>query len=228
MIPTLLITMREVVEASLIVATILGILTKLHQTNEIKIVWIAAALAFVSNFLLVIAGSLIGVHFQKFLEVPKIEGMISIASACFVTWAVFFLHTQFASKKVKLLSHMRETIAEGGIFAFTFITVFREGVEIALFLSTLYLTTSPLSIISGFFAGVVLGVGVSVLFFRATIKLPVYWAFRATSMLLIIFAAGLLARGVAAFPFHSMQTLPLLVSLLYIFLMHRRVFVHSR
>jgi high-affinity iron transporter len=235
MIPTLLITMREVIEASLIVATILGILTKLHRMEERKNVWVAAILALAASFLLVMSGSFIGLNARNMFDGPAAEGIIYILSALFVTWAVFFLHTQFAHKKMQLLSRLRETIAGGGIFVFTFITVFREGVEISLFLSTLYITNSPVSIAAGFIAGAALGVFISFLFFRATIRLPVYWAFRITSLLLILFAGNLLAQGVQKIleitPFTvatNIQTLPLIAAISYIYLMHRRVFVRSR
>ena len=235
MIPTLLITLREVIEASLIVATILGILSKLHQRVQVKAVWTASILALAASFLLVLGGSMIGVNVSKIFDGPGIEGSLYILSAFFVTWAVFFLHNHFAHKKVELLSKIRETIARDGIPAFTFVAVFREGIEISLFLSTLYLTNSPISIIAGFGAGIALGVFISFLFFRATIRLPVYWAFRITSLLLILVAGNLLAQGTSQLlefvpmgSMHSINTLPLIAALTYIFVMHRWVFVRSR
>ena len=156
MIPTLLITLREVIEASLIVATILGILVKLHQKESIKTVWIATASALIISFLLVFAGSAIGLNIQKLYAghaEPLIEGTLFIVSAFFVTWAVFVLHKHFARKIMHMLQRVKETIARDekrGIFFLTFTAVLREGVEIALFLSTMYLTSSPTAIIMGF------------------------------------------------------------------------------
>ena len=205
MIPTLLITLREVIEASLIVATILGILTKLKQREHIRTVWSAAVWALLVSFLLVFGGSTIGVNIQKLYEgelEPLIEGVLFITSAFFVTWAVFVIHKQFARKKIHLLEHVKRLVGKSeqrGIFMLTFTAVFREGIEIVLFLSTMYLTSSPTAIIAGFAGGVVLGLCVSFLFFSAAVRLPVYYAFRATSYLLILFAAGLLARGLGEF-----------------------------
>lgn len=235
MVPTLLITLREVIEASLIVATILGILTKLNQKKQIKTVWVATILALAASFLLVLGGSLIGVNVARVFEGPGVEGALYVLSAFFVTWAVFFLHNHFAKKKMQLLSRIRDTLTANGIFAFTFIAVFREGIEITLFLSTLYITNTPITIIGGFGGGLMLGIFISFLFFRATIRMPVFWAFRATSFLLILFAGNLLAQGVGELlkfiPFHianSMSTLPLIAATSYIFLMHRWVFVLKR
>lgn len=238
MIPTLLITLREVIEASLIVATILGILVKLNEREQIKIVWSATLSALLASFLLVAGGSLVGMRIQRIMDSPITEGISLAVSAFFVTWAVFTLHKRFAREKMHMLSRLNQTIETNGLFLFTFAAVFREGIEIFLFLSTLYLTNTPIAIMGGFSAGVLLGLFVSILFFSATIRLPVYWAFRITSYLLIVFAAGLLAQGVSAFAgagilphigpitFH-MDLLQLSVYLTYIYFMHRRVFVRS-
>ena len=77
--------------------------------------------------------------------------------------------------------------------------MFREGFEIVLFLSTIYFSSNPVQIFSGFSMGIIAGVMVSFAFFSATLRMPVYYIFRATSILLILFAAVLLARGVHEF-----------------------------
>ncbi len=267
MIPTLLITLREVIEASLVVATILGILTKLNQKESVKTVWVATASALLVSFLLVFGGSTMGIHIQKLYEgnyEPVIEGTLYTISAFFVTWAVFVLHKHFSRKKMHMLQHVKETIAHNqrrGIFMLTFTAVLREGIEIVLFLSTMYLTATQPAILGGFALGIVGGLVVSGVLFFGTVRMPVYYAFRATSFLLILFAGGLLARGIGEFvEFIPMAVLPTLTFgflpdatslagaiiqtlfgvtrtmhataavsyVLYIFLMHRRVFVRSR
>ncbi len=222
MIPTLLITLREVIEASLIVATILGILVKLNQKESIRTVWIAAASALVVSFLLVFGGASVGINIQKLYAgnfEPLVEGILFILSAFFVTWAVFVLHKHFAREKMHMLQKVKETIARDekrGIFFLTFTAVLREGIEIVLFLSTMYLTTNPSAIIAGFAGGVTLGIVVSLLFFFGTVRLPIYWAFRTTSFLLILFAAGLLARGMGEFL--EVIPVPVLPTLTFAFL----------
>jgi high-affinity iron transporter len=227
MLPAFLITLREVIEASLIVATIMGLLVKLGKRERVKPVWIAAGSALLVSFVLVFGGSLIGVNFQKFYT-PTIEGLLYIISACFITWAVFFLHNHFGRKKMRFLQTMRSAIARQGLFMLAFTAVLREGIEIALFLSTVYLTNSPGAIVSGFAGGVAAGIIISFAFFTASIRIPVFWAFRGTSLLLILLAGRLLAQGVGEFQLHTLPTLPALAGLAYIFLMHRWVFVRSR
>jgi high-affinity iron transporter len=203
MIPALLITFREVIEATLIVATILGILTKLNQSKSIKTVWLASISAGVVCVGLLLLGSLLGLKVRELYGSgrvePLFEGTLMVISAIFITWAVFWLHRYFAQYKVRLLQQIKTTISGSGqlgLFILVFTAVFREGFEIVLFLSTIYLSEQPIHILSGFGLGMVLGLLVAVLCFTATLKLPVFRAFQMTTVLLILFAAGLLARGV--------------------------------
>lgn len=205
MIAAFLITLREVIEASLIVATMLGILVKLRQTKSIRTVWQATIAASVVSVMLLITGSLFGIKVQEVYSgkiEEFIEGILMALSAIFITWAVFFLHRFFAGYKTKLLAQMTETMKkeeQRGIFWLAFTAVFREGFEIVLFLSTIFFSSNPNAIFIGFSGGLVGGLLISLGLFTAAIRLPVRLAFRATSMLLILFAAGLFARGIHEF-----------------------------
>ena len=113
MLPAFLITFREVIEASLIVATILGILVKLGQTKSIKTVWLATGAAALLSILLLGVGSLFGLEVQKIYSgrvEEFIEGVLMTLSAVFITWAVFFLHKYFSQYKVKLLQKVKATV----------------------------------------------------------------------------------------------------------------------
>lgn len=180
-------------------------MVKLNKTKGIKTVWFATASAAGSSILLLALGSLFGFKMQEVYtgKVEEfIEGLFMVTSALFITWAVFFLHKYFTHYKVKLLQKVKETVEkeeQKGLFILVFTAVFREGFEIVLFLTTIYFSSNPESIFSGFSLGVVSGLLVSFTLFTATLKMPVYYAFRVTSILLILFAAGLLARGVHEF-----------------------------
>ncbi len=204
MLPSFLITFREVVEASLIVATILGILVKLKQTKSIKTVWIATSAAIVVSVVLLFLGSLAGIKVQQAYSGKTeeiIEGVLMVTSAVFITWAVFFLHNYFGKYKTQLLQKIKSTVLQEkkGLFILVFTAVFREGFEIVLFLTTIYFSSNPQSIFSGFILGSIAALFISFGLFIGTIRLPVFYAFRITSLLLILFAGGLLSRGIHEF-----------------------------
>lgn len=204
MLPAFLITFREVIEASLIVATILGILVKLNQKKGIKTVWLASGTALVVSIFLLGLGSLVGLKVHELFEEnePYIEGSFMFISAIFITWAVFFLHNYFGKYKLKLLQKIKTTIAQEeqrGLFVLVFTATFREGLEIVLFLSTIYFSSNLENIFAGFLAGTLGALSITFGLFTTTLKLPVFYAFKTTSILLILFAAGLLARGIHEF-----------------------------
>lgn len=204
MLPALLITFREVIEASLIVATIMGILVRLKQTKSIRTAWIATGAAALTSVLLLGVGSVLGLKVQELYEEQEalIEGILMITSAVFITWAVFFLHNYFGTYKTHLLQKIKATVEQNeqkALFILVFTAVFREGFEIVLFLSTMYFSENPRDIFSGFALGAGMALLVSFALFNATLRMPVYYAFRVTSILLILFAAGLLGRGIHEF-----------------------------
>lgn len=201
MIPALLISFRETIEAALIVATIIGILVKLKMSGLIKSVLLGTFSALCFSILTLTLGSFVGLEIHKLFEgsfEPIFEGSVMIISSFFITWAVFFLHTTFAHKKLTLLSSVQEKIAtrrSQTIFFLVFTAVVREGLEIVLFLSTLFFSNKPVEIASGVGIGLLIACLTSYLLIKTTIKLPVFYAFRVTSILLILFAAGMLAQG---------------------------------
>lgn len=205
MLPAFLITFREVIEATLIVATVLGILVKLKHHRSIKTVWLAASAAALISVMCLGVGSVAGFKIQEIYSGRTeeiFEGVMMFISAIFITWAVFWLHRYFSRYKLALLQRVKQTIAEEkqrGLFILVFTAVFREGIEIVLFLSTIYLSANPKAVFSGFGLGTLGALLVSVSFFTATLRLPVYRAFQATTVLLILFAAGLAGRGVHEF-----------------------------
>jgi len=223
MTPAFLITFREVIEASLIVATILGILLRFDQFKSVKTVWIATFSATLLSVVILIGGALLGVRVQELYEQHEaaIEGILMITSAIFITWAIFFLHTYFTQYKVNLLRKVKNTIEENkesGIFILTFTAVFREGIEIVLFLSTIYLADNPFAIFLGFIGGLFSGLVLAFTLFRSTIKIQVRYAFQVSSVLLILFAGGLIIRGIHEFneigmiPELSTYTIPFIPS----------------
>jgi high-affinity iron transporter len=231
MLPAFLITFREVIEASLIVATILGILVKLKHHHTIKTVWLATSAASGVSIALIIIGSLFGYKVHE-LYTGKIEefteGSLMIVSSAFITWAVFFLHNYFTHYKIQLLTKIKNTLEseeQKGIFILVFTAVFREGFEIVLFLSTVYFSANPQSIFIGFLSGILIGLLISASIFTATIRMPISYAFKTTSVLLVLFAAGLLARGVHEFV--EVGFIPEMQEISFAFMPHSGTYAHD-
>src|SRR3989338_982292 len=113
MIPSLLISFREAIEASLIVATILGILAKIGDKKGMRTVWWATGAAAAVSLIVLVVGSLFGLKIQQIYSgriEEIIEGTLMVTSAVFISWAVFFLHNYFGKYKTKLLQKIKNTV----------------------------------------------------------------------------------------------------------------------
>lgn len=198
-----LITLREAIEAACIVAAVAGSLARLGRRESLRSLWLGVGAALLSSILLVATGSIFGWQLQEVYEgltEQLTEGILMAVSAVFITWAVFYLHAVMSKPKYTLgLVEKAHEKGERGIFFLVFSAVFREGIEVAIFLSTVYLTAKPVSVLTGSLAGVLAGVLVSLAFFSASYNLPVKYAFKGTSILLILFAAGMVARAAHEF-----------------------------
>jgi len=85
------------------------------------------------------------------------------------------------------------------LFGVAFVAVFREGVETALFLSASAFAADGGGTLIGALLGLAIAVALGWLIYASTVRLNVRLFFNVTSVLLLFFAAGLLAYGVHEF-----------------------------
>jgi high-affinity iron transporter len=97
------------------------------------------------------------------------------------------------------IEHAVSTKANWGLSSVTFLAVFREGVETALFLSAATFASDATSTLTGAFLGLGLAAGLGYAIYASSVRLNLRLFFNATSVLLLIFAAGLLAHALHEF-----------------------------
>ncbi|MBI4281508.1 FTR1 family protein [Candidatus Uhrbacteria bacterium] len=219
MFASFLITFREVIEASLIVATILGILLREGKRNEVRTVWHAVTAAIAASIALIILGGIVGVRLQEVYtgETEEvIEGVFMLVTAFFITGAVVFLHNFFARGHKKIMDRIASAAERNEsrwLFGLAFFSVLREGIEIVLFLSGLLFSTSESRIAWGAMLGALTALCVAYLFFIGVRRLPALWAVQGTNFFLVLFAGWLVSRGlheVIAFRF-----IPTIIAIIY-------------
>ena len=136
MLQAFIITLREGVEAALIVGITLAYLAKIGRNDLRKAVYAALGAAFLGSIGLAVAIS------RTHLDEDVVEGWIMLAAAFFViTMVIFMMKTGRKLKgniedKVGLLAG---NDAWFGLFAFIFLMVLREGAETVLILSAVSL-----------------------------------------------------------------------------------------
>jgi high-affinity iron transporter len=116
-----------------------------------------------------------------------------------LTWMIFWMSRQARHIKGQLESGVRKAVLQNGkwaLFLLAFIAVLREGIELALFLTAAVFATDAAQTL----IGSALGLGTSALLgwslVATTMRLDLRRFFQVTGILLILFAAGLVAHGV--------------------------------
>jgi high-affinity iron transporter len=198
MFPSFLLSLREGIEAALIIGIIIGALNKLHREELKPVVWRGVAIAVVLSILFGLGLNLLGMEFTgQFEEV--FEGLAMLLAAGILTWMILWMQSRGGEIQRDLEAKTAHaTLNRGGpaLFVLAFLAVFREGIELALFLMAARMASDPISVL----VGAVLGLGGAIVLgwvlFATTRRLNLRNFFQITNVLLLFFAAGLVAHGV--------------------------------
>jgi high-affinity iron transporter len=208
MLPTYLLSLREGLEAALIIGIVLGALTKIRRSDLSPAVWLgtlsAVGVSIVTAVLLTAFGmSLEGEAEQVF------EGVTMLIAAGILTWMIFWMSKQARYLKSELEAGVNKAAASTGkraMFWVAFVAVVREGIELALFITAAFFAGDQSQVTTNIIqtlAGTILGLGTAALLgwtlFATTVRLDLRRFFQVTGILLILFAAGLIAHGVHEF-----------------------------
>mgnify|MGYP001821523153 CR=1 FL=1 len=197
-----LLMLREGLEAAIIVAILLGYLRQLDRRQDSRWVWAGTASAvLVSLAVGVTLWNTVGGLEGAAEEIA--EGVIAFAAVGLLTWMIFWMGQQARQIKGHLHDQVDAALAAGGATALAliaFVSVLREGVESALFLisTTTGTEASGSQLVGGVF-GLAVAVGIGVLFYAGSSAVDIRAFFRITGVLIILFAAGLVSKGVHEF-----------------------------
>jgi high-affinity iron transporter len=198
----LLLTLREGLEAALIVAIVLAYLKRLDREKDFKTVWLGTGAAIALS---VIAGIIV---FNVLGELEGAaeeitEGVIAFTAAGVLTWMIFWMARQARHIKGELHAKVDAAVAAGAgtaLAAIAFVAVLREGLETALFLlSTSVGSESSLGALFGGLIGLAVAAGIGYLVYKGSRKVNLRVFFRYTGILILFFAAGLVAKGLHEF-----------------------------
>jgi high-affinity iron transporter len=196
MITSLLIALREGIEAALVVGIVLAYLTKVGRPHLRRAVYVALGAAVAVSIILAVAFELVGLTPDN----PYVEGIILGVAGLFVVTMVLWMWKAARGLKAKMeerlatiTSEEKGTAVGWGLFGFTFFMVLREGVETVLFLkaATVGAQASVTSLV-GAVIGLALAVLFAVLFIRGSVRIDLPRFFRYTSIALLVLGAKLL------------------------------------
>ena len=195
MLSALLVALREGVEASLVVGIILVYLSRTARTHLVRFVWYGVGLAAALSLAVAIALERWSISEDGF------EGLLLLVAAVFVVSMIFWMN-RVARHLRKEIEHKIDVYAERagaaagwGIFLFVFLMVLREGVELALILRAVELSSSGLQTWIGTILGLAAAIAVGLFFFKGTVKIPLHRFFAVTTVILWLVAAQIAITG---------------------------------
>lgn len=195
MLSAFLIALREGVEAALVVGIILVYLSRTARSHLTQFVWYGVAAA--AALSLAVA---VGLERWRISE-DGFEGLMLLAASVFVVTMIVWMNRvarhlrKEIEEKVESYAERAGKAAGWGIFLFVFLMVLREGVELALILRAVELSTEGLQTWIGTLAGIGAAVAVGLFFFKGTLRIPLHRFFAATSIILILVAFQLALTG---------------------------------
>jgi len=201
MAPSFLIMLREGLEAALIVGIILAYLARTGNREKAGAVWWGVALSALVSLvagaaIFLTAGGISGRAEELF------EGTAMLTAAAVLTYMIFWMRRQAINIRAHLHAQVQSALEKGSVVALgtlAFVAVGREGVETALFMFAAVRAATPLAATAGGLLGLVAAVLLGYLLYRGTYRLNLRAFFNVTSVLLLLFAAGLLAHGIHEF-----------------------------
>ena len=192
MLQAFIVTLREGVEAALIVGITLAYLTKIGRNDLRKSVFAGLFTAFL--------GSIgVAILISRFnLNQDVVEGWVMLAAAFFVITMIIFMMR--AGKKMKgeiegRLSALTQQGSRFGVFLFVFLMVMREGAETVLTLAGVTLNSTELMSFLGTLLGVFAAVAFGVMFVKGSVRINLQKFFRVTTVILWFVAAQLVISG---------------------------------
>lgn len=195
---SLVITLREGIEGALAVAIVFLYLRKTGRIQFLSAVWWGVGLA--------IAASIAGAFLLEKLPVSGeiLEGILMLIAAVFVGTMILWMWKSAKGlkreieEKLDQISQSQEGEGAGswtGIFLFVFLMIVREGIETAIFLSAVNLTTNALLSFIGGISGLILAALFGVFFVRGSIRIDLGRFFKITGIVLLLFVIQLLIGG---------------------------------
>lgn len=196
------VTLREGLEAALIVGIIVAYLVKVGRREAVRLVayGVAAAVA-VSVAVGVVVFATVG-------ELPEVaqetfEGIAAVLAVVVLTWMLFWMRRQGRAMQGELETSVAAALDRGSTLALAglaFVAVVREGLETVLFMLAIVGSSDDVvATMLGATLGLAVAIAIGYAIFAMGVRVNLRQFFTATGILLIFVAAGLLAHAVHEF-----------------------------
>ncbi|WP_414564169.1 MULTISPECIES: FTR1 family iron permease [unclassified Anabaena] len=207
-LPTFVITLREGVEAALIVGIVLALLKKANQSRLNPWVYAGVGVG-------IVISALIGVLFTWLIQVlgavnpqytsvvePMLEAVFSVLAIAMLSWMLIWMTKQARVMKAQVEGSVTEALTQNsnagwGIFGLILVAVVREGFETVLFIAANFQQglVPALGAIGGLAGATLIGV----LLFKWGVKINIRQFFQVMGIFLVLIVAGLVVSALKHF-----------------------------
>ncbi len=199
MLATLIIFLREGVEASMIVAILLAYLNRIGRREHFRDVFIGVAAA----LLLATAGGVAAYETIRSYDGSRVQTIFEtgtyLLAASVLTYMTFWMRNHARSIASELRARTEAALggkARWGLGLLAFQAVGREGLETVVFTLAIVFTTSTAGALGGAALGLAGSLVIAFVIYRLGHRLNLARFFTVIGVLLMVFAAGLLADAV--------------------------------
>jgi high-affinity iron transporter len=199
MLATLVIFLREGVEASMIIAILLAYLNRIGRREHFRDVFVGVGAA----LLLATAGGIAAYLTIRSYAGSRVQTIFEtvtyLMAATVLTYMTFWMrkHARSLSKELRARADAAlDGRARWGLGLLAFQAVGREGLETVVFTLAIIFSTSTAGALSGAVIGLAGSLGIAFVIYRLGHKLNLARFFTVIGVLLMVFAAGLLADAV--------------------------------
>jgi high-affinity iron transporter len=199
---SLLITLREGLEISLVLGILATYLVKTDRRDSLRPMWLGALAALILS---IAAGVLFRAAVGEFEGKWEqgIEGVIAIVAAVVLTWMIFWMRKHARGLSGALKAKLDASTSAKAVAVIAFVAVLREGFETALFLlSAETESSSGGAVVGGGLIGLAIAAVIGWAVYVGGKKIDLRQFFNITGVLLILFAAGLVGKA-----FHELREL---------------------
>ncbi|HXE74514.1 MAG TPA: Fe-S-containing protein [Candidatus Xenobia bacterium] len=195
MLSALLVSLREGLEAALVVGICLVYLQKIGRPELRRAVWYGVLAALAAS----LAGAVLLERFAVNQE--WVEGVLMLVAAALLVSMIVWMRRVARTLRRDIEGKVNEFAGRGrfaalGLFAFVFAMVVREGIETVIFLSAVALNTEGLLLAVGTSLGLAAAVVIGILFFKGALPIPLHRFFQVTSVMLMVIAVQLILTGI--------------------------------
>jgi high-affinity iron transporter len=198
MIPTLVIALREGVEASLIVGIIAAFLVKEGRRDALRQMWIGVAVAVALCVGIAVLLEAVNQQLPQ-RQQEGLETVIGLIAVSAVSYMIIWMRRNAKGIKKVLEGNAASALASGStmaLVAMAFLAVLREGFETSVFLLAAFQdSTDTTAAGAGAVIGLLAAVGIGLGIYRGGVRINLTRFFRITGLILVFVAAGLLATS---------------------------------